>query len=283
MRNTFSRQSFPAAIGLLLLLVLMVAPAGCGGSAATALPGAATVATPAKGADPQPLLVSAAAGLKNAFTEIGRVFDQSNNAETTFNFNAAGALQKQIEGGAPADVFASADPKQMNNLLSADLADAASVRTFAGNEIVLIVPADSNLGITGFEDLAKAVVERVATGDPKITPLGGYAHEVLSRFGILDNVKPKLIYAQTVNQTVDYVARGEVDAGVVWASEAMARGDDVETVATADPSWHGEVAFVIGIVTASRSKSLGQSFIDFVLSPEGQSILRKHGFLLPQR
>ena len=103
----------------------------------------------------QDFTVSAASTLKAAFAEIGAAFDAANGCTTTFNFDASGTLQKQIEAGAPVDVFASAATKQVTALLDADLVDAASIKTFAGNEIALVVPTDSKLGFTGFQDLTK--------------------------------------------------------------------------------------------------------------------------------
>ena len=281
MQSPFARNSCFAVIGSMLLVVAVLGIVACGSSATTDPAGETTSGVSSASAEAEPLLVSAAAGLKDAFTEIGQVFDQRNNAETTFNLAASGVLQKQIEGGAPVDLFASADPERMSTLLAAGLVDASSAQTFARNEIVLIVPADSTLGITGFQDLAEAGVKRVATGDPEITPIGQATFAILSKLNLLEAVESKLIYAQTVNQAVDYVARGEVHAGIVWSSEAMPRGDKVKIVAKADPSWHEEGAFVIGIVTTSKHKTLGQAFIEFVLSPEGRSILEKHCFLAP--
>ena len=299
MRHGFGTSPMAASIILVLLfIVLATALAACGSQsnavATTAPPTSAaasseTTAPPTTQASvtttagkPQELLVSAAAGLKTAFTKIGELFDQQNNAKTTFNFAASGVLQKQIEGGAPGDVFASADPKQMNALVKESLADASSVQTFASNEIVLIVPADSTLGITSFEDLAKADVKKVATGNPDTTPLGVATLKILPALNIADSVKPKLIYSETVSQTLQYVSSGEVDAGIVWTSEALTGGDKVKVVATADPSWYGGKAqFVMGLVTASANKELGQAFIDFVLSPTGQAMLKSYGFLPP--
>jgi molybdate transport system substrate-binding protein len=299
MRHRFRRSPTVVIITLVLLLVVLATALGACGSelsaATTAAPPTSAVAssettappttevsTTTTAGEPQELLVSAAAGLKTAFTKIGELFDQKNNAKTTFNFAASGVLQKQIESGAPGDVFASADPKQMNALLKANLADASSVTTFASNEVVLIVPADSTLGITSFQDLAKADVKRVATGDPDTTPLGVATLKILPALNMEDSVKPKLIYSETVNQTLQYVSSGEVDAGIVWTSEALAGGDKVKVAATADPSWYGGKAeFVIGRVTASANKDLGQTFIDFVLSADGQTILKSYGFLPP--
>lgn len=121
----------------------------------------------------------------------------------------------------------------------------------------------------------------MATGQPEITTVGSATMDMLARLGLLEVVVPKLIYAQTVSQAVDYAARGEVDAALAWSSEAAARAGEVRQVATADPDWYEEVDFVIGIVNASKAQDLGSAFIDLVISPEGRTILERHGFLLP--
>ena len=173
------------AVGTLLVLVV-VSLAACGSQEATSTTAAA---------QPEEATVSAASSLKAAFTEIGKAFDAANNSETTFNFDASGTLQKQIEGGAPVDVFASAATKQMNALIDQSLVDKDSVRVFAGNGIVLVVPSNSKLAISGFEDLARADVRRITYGDPKIAPHGVAAEEILRALGIYDQVRPKVIYA----------------------------------------------------------------------------------------
>ncbi len=300
MQSKFFRRTLPVAVVFALLVILAFALAACGSatnssstvssavattvaSVTTAPPTTApptTTATPTTSAAVQPLLVSAAASLRNAFAEIGKVFDQANNAKTTFNFDASGTLQKQIEGGAPVDVFASAAPTQVNNLLKENLVDPASVKTFASNEIVLVVPAGSKLGITSFQDLTKANVKKIATGDPAVAPHGKAAIEILTKLNLLTAVKPKLIYAPNVSQTLDYVVRGEVDAGILFVTDAKAGGDKVKVVATSDPSWHSPIAYVMA-VAASKVKTLGQAFIDYVASPAGQAVLQKYGFLSP--
>ena len=176
---------------LAVLLVLLVLALSACGSPSSSSRNSASAGT--RGS----LLVSAAASLKGAFTEIGKLFDQQNHATTTFNVDAAGALQKQIEAGAPADVFVSAAPDQVNNLLKQGLVEAATVKTFASNEIVLVVPAGSKLGLTGFQDLAGARVTKIAMGNPDTTPLGKAAIEILTKLGLLDKVKAKLITPKT--------------------------------------------------------------------------------------
>jgi molybdate transport system substrate-binding protein len=303
MQSASIRRNLLAGIVCALLVLLAIALAACGsatGSGSTATSGATTTAAPVAtappttaaptsttaartttSAAPQPLLVSAASSLKGAFTEIGKAFDQGNNAKTTFNFDASGTLQKQIEGGAPVDVFASAAPKQVKALLDKNLVDSASVKTFASNEIVLVVPANSTLGITSFEDLAKATVKKVTYGDPKVAPHGVAAEEILNKIGLLDKVKPNVIYAANVSQALEYVSRGEVDAGLIFASEAKTGGDKIKVAATSDPGWHSPIAYVMATISASKVKTLAQAFVDFVAGADGQAILQTYGFLSP--
>jgi len=288
MHNRFMRRH-GAAVLLAALLVLLVAfAAACGEEEATTTTAAST-ATTAAGAttsaaptpEPQPLLVAAAASLKSAFTELGTAFDAANNSVTTFTFDASGSLQTQIEGGAPVDVFASAAWKQVNDLLEKGLVDEASTAVFASNEIVLAVPADSTLAIGSFEDLTKDEIQNMTTTDPKTSPLGQTSMEILTTLGLLDAVQPKVIYAKNASQALTYVKEGEVDAGMLFSTDAVAGGGDIRVVAVSDPSWHTEIAYVLATVSASETKTLAQMFIDFVLGPEGQAILNKHGFLSP--
>ena len=225
--------------------------------------------------------MATAASLKEAFTEIGAAFDQVHGTDTTFTFDASGVLQKQIEAGAPVDVFVSAAPTQVNALLEKSMVDETSIVTFASNEMVLAVPADSALDIAGFDDLAKDEVERVTTADPQTAPQGQMALEILETLDLRAAVEPKLVYAKNASQTLAYVRQGEVDAGIMFATDAASAADSVRVVQTSDPSWHGEIAYVMALVSASEAKTLGQQFVDFVGAPEGQAILQKYGFKLP--
>jgi molybdate transport system substrate-binding protein len=291
------RKSPFVAIALAALLILLVAGLVACGSSSTTTSAAASSATAAPtttitaatdttaastestAAGAQALVVSAASSLKAAFTEIGKAFDAANNSKTTFNFDASGTLEKQIEGGAPVDVFASAAKKQVTALTDKQLVDVATMKAFASNEIVLIVPADSTLNITSFQDLAKADVKKIAYGDPAVAPHGVAAEEILNKLGIFDQVKPKVVYAANVSQALTYVTGGEVDAGIVFATEAKTAGDKVNIVATSDPAWHSTISYPICVVSATKVKALAQAFVDYVAGPDGQAVLAKYGFL----
>jgi len=298
MRLWLPRRSLAVVVFALLLVLLVGALAACGSQTTTTSSAASSTTTGAASttsaapttttgaststsaaAGPQALTVSAASSLKAAFTEIGKAFDAANNAKTTFNFDASGTLQKQIEAGAPVDVFASAAMKQVNALVDENLADKDSVKVFASNEIVLVVPSNSTLNLTSFQDLTRSDVKKITYGDPKVAPHGVAAEEILNKLGIFDQVKPKVIYASNVSQALDYVSTGEVDAAIIFATEAQAGGDKVKTIAKADPAWYSKVAYPIAIVSASKVKTLGQAFIDYVMSPDGQAVLHKYGFL----
>ena len=229
MYTSSARHLFSAPLVALVLVAVLIGLSGCGS-------GTDQSQTGAQAGEPQELTVSAASSLKAAFTDIAAAFDEANNCRTSLNFDSSGSLQKQIEAGAPVDVFASASPKQVDNLLQRNLVDQASVATFARNEILLAVPADSGLAISSFEDLTKAEVKRIAYGDPASVPHGTYAEEMLTTLGILDQVKSKVVYTKNVSQTLTYIASGEVDAGIMFATDAVAGGDKVKVVATSEPS-----------------------------------------------
>lgn len=229
--------------------------------------------------DAQTLSVSAASSLKAVMTDLGDAFDTAYGVKTEFNFDASGTLQTQIEAGAPADVFASAAMKQVDALNSQGLLDAASIKIFASNEIVVVVPIDSALGIRSFEDLAGDEVERVTYGDPAVAPHGVAAEEVLTTLGLFDQIKPKVIYAANVTQTLDYVISGEVDAGIVFFTEAKIGRDKIKIAATSEPDWHGTITYPAAVVLSSNNKTLAQAFVDFLVSEDGQAILQRHDFL----
>ncbi len=224
------------------------------------------------------LTVSAAISLKDAFTEIGNAYKTKTGQTTDFNFGASGALQQQIENGAPVDVFASAGEQQMNALAKTNLIDMATRRDFARNELVLIVPQNSKLSVDSFADLMKPEARKIAVGNSKTVPAGQYAEESLQKMNLENAVQSKLIIAENVRQVLDYVVRGEVDAGIVYATDALTAKDAVRVVATADETSHAPILYPLAIVANSRQKQSAQGFADFVASAEGQNILRKYGF-----
>lgn len=260
------RRSFVAAAAILLLLILLT----------LILPGCRQ--GPSSSSSANELIVSAAVSLKDAFNEIAELNEKRTGTKIHFNYGASGALQKQIESGAPADVFASAGAKQMDDLAAKGFIVPDTRMDFARNALVLIVPSQST-GISSFSDLTNAAVKKVAVGSPKTVPAGQYTDQTFTRLKLLPQIQSKLIFAEDVRQVLDYVVRDEVEAGVVYSSDAMSAGGKVKVVARAADDSHDPILYPIAVVKESRQQDAARKFIDLVLSAEGQGILSKHGFL----
>ncbi len=227
----------------------------------------------------QELTISAAVSLKDAFTEIGREFSTNTNIRISYNFGGSGTLQQQIESGAPVDIFASAGEPQMDALAEKGLIDPALTKTFALNQIVMIVPAGSKIDVSDFQDLKKSDVKKIAVGNPKTVPVGQYAQQIFDSMELTDSVQPKLVFAENVRQVLEYVISGEVDAGIVYSTDAKIGDDKINTKATAPENSHKPIVYPIAIIKDSKNSPNAKAFIDFVFSQKGQEILRKHGFI----
>jgi molybdate transport system substrate-binding protein len=228
----------------------------------------------------QELLVSAAASLTNAFGEVGKQFEAANpGVKVIFNFGASGALLQQIDKGAPVDVFASADQKTMDRAKERSLILPETRQDFVSNGLVLIVPIDSKLGVKGVKDLADPRIARIALGNPETVPAGRYTQEALTNAGLWEKLKAKFIYAENVRQALDYVTRGEVDAGFVFATDAAVAKDKVQVSAVTEG--HTPIHYPVAVVAGTKKKELSQRFVDFLLGSQGRDILALYGFGKP--
>jgi len=226
------------------------------------------------------LIVSAAASLTNAFGELGKRFEVANpGMKVVFNFAASGPLLQQIDKGAPVDVFASADQKTMDQAKEKNLILSETRKDFVSNRLVLVVPKDSRLLVKGPQDLALKDVSTVCLGNPESVSAGRYTRELLSNEGLWDTLKHKFIYGDSVRQVLDYVVRGEVDAGFVFATDAAIAKDKVQIVPAAEKL--KPVPYPIAIVATTHAKGAAQRFIDYALSEDGQEILSQYGFERP--
>ena len=231
------------------------------------------------GATQSELLVSGAISLRESLRGIGALFEQRHpEVKVVFNFGASGVLQQQIERGAPVDVFVSAAPKQMDELQAKGLLLDDTRRTLTANQVVLIKPSGLRFGLGSFKDLMKPEVKRIAIGNPRTVPAGEYAREVLTSLKLWDALEPKLILTENVRQALVYVIRGEVEGGLVYATDAQSAGREVQVAAAAPEGSHRPVIYPIAVVTASKVPALARAFVDLALSDEGQEVLRAHGF-----
>ncbi len=254
----------PAAV---LLAVTVLWAAACGAGAVPA------------GTANRRITVSAAASLQDVFSQLGKEFENRHpGVEVDFNFGASGDLEQQIRSGAPVDVFASASTREMDDLEQQGLIiNETLIRPFS-NSVVLVVPAPAGAGIASFGDLAGGGVTRIAIGSPDTVPAGRYARDTLTYFKLWDGLQPKLVYGANVRQVLDYVARGEVDAGIVYATDAELRSGEVRTVATAPAASHAPVVYPMAAVKGARDEDLARQFLDYVASPDARPVFEKFGF-----
>lgn len=226
------------------------------------------------------LLVSAAASLTNAFKEAGKEFEAANpGVKVVFNFASSGALMQQIARGAPVDVFASADQKTMDQAQEKNLILADTRKDFVSNHLVLVVSKDSKLSVGSVKDLDDPKVARIAMGSPETVPAGRYAQEALTKAGLWETLKANYVFAENVRQALDYVARGEVDAGFVFSTDAVSARGKAQVAFVAEG--HQPIRYPVAVVADTKKRQLSRRFIDFLLGGGGQAVLSRYGFGKP--
>jgi molybdate transport system substrate-binding protein len=232
--------------------------------------------------DAQEMTISAAISTKEAVEALGKRFTQGRPGVTLrYNVGSSGELQKQIEAGAPVDVFVSAAQRQMDELEQKGLILSPSRRVFARNVLVAIKPSDSTIDIARPADLLAARVQRIVIGNPKTVPVGQYTEESLRALGLWDRVQSKLVFAENVRQALDYVARGEVDAGFVYATDAAVRRERVKEAFRPPEDTYRPVTYPVAVIKDSKLAALAQAFVDLLMGPDGRAVLGRLGFLPP--
>ncbi|MBW4614667.1 MAG: molybdate ABC transporter substrate-binding protein [Desmonostoc vinosum HA7617-LM4] len=225
------------------------------------------------------LLVSAAASLKDALEEIKPIYQQSKpNVNISYNFGASGALQQQIEQGAPADVFISAAKKQVDALEQKGLLVPGSRANLANNRLVLIVPKNV-VGIRSFYNLTDAKIKKIAIGEPRSVPAGQYGEQVLKKLGIFDKVKSKLVLANNVRQVLASVESGNADAGLVYITDAKI-SDKVKIVVAADDKFHSPIVYPMAVIKNSKNIPTAKEFLQFLSGSQAKAVLKKYGFIV---
>jgi len=223
------------------------------------------------------LTISAAISLQNTLQDIVRVYHAENpNVAVHFNLGASGTLQRQIEQGAPVDLFISASPAEMNALESKNLILPGSRKDLVTNSVVLIGPK-GGADIRHFQDLAEPAVKIIAIGNPQSVPAGKYAQEILVHFGLWDKLKPKFVFAADVRQVLAYVETGNADAGIVYETDALI-SSGVTVVATAPPGSHSPVIYPVAVIAGSRNVAAAKVLESFLLGPKSAAVFRKYGF-----
>lgn len=230
------------------------------------------------------ILVAAAASLTDAFGEIGRAFTRTSGGQVVvrFSFGASGALAQQIAQGAPVDVFASAGEKEITTLARSGRIEPATRAAFAGNRLALIASTRMFTEVDkppSWYDLTTSYVRRVALGNPDTVPAGRYARQLLERKGYWPAVRAKVIFAENVRQALTYVASGDVDAGIVFVTDAKSAGRRVRVLATSLPGRdHDPIVYPAAVVAGSENAASARRFVAFLRGATAQAILRRYGF-----
>jgi molybdate transport system substrate-binding protein len=224
--------------------------------------------------------VSAAVSLREVLTEIAGKYQSSTGDIIDLNFGASGALAAQIKQGAPVDLFISAGGKPVDDLVAGGVADRNSRQSIAGNRLVLIVTKDCKNPPAKFEDLAAERFKHIAIGEPKVVPAGEYAMQTLKALNLDIALRDRLVMGENVRQVLVYVMHGEADAGIVYATDAMAGGDAVKVVATAEASTHDPIEYPAVLLQTSH-RAAAENFLKYLASEPARKSLAAHGFELP--
>lgn len=228
------------------------------------------------------LTISAAASLTDALGEIQKIYaSKSGNIKLVFNFGASGALQQQIEQGAPADLFLSAATKNMKALVDKGLIDSGEQQNLLANELVAVVPYDSESNIASEQDLQKAELKIIAIGIPESVPAGNYAKEALTNAKLWDSLQAKMVQAKDVRQVLQYVETGNADLGFVYKTDALT-SSKVKIAFDVDASSYSPVNYPIGIVKATKHTEEAKAFYDFLQTDEALDVFKKYGFSIPK-
>ncbi|RUT33591.1 molybdate ABC transporter substrate-binding protein [Paenibacillus zeisoli] len=271
-------------VRLSIIMALMVALAGCGAvqnKAATSSmdrQGQRTGASTSKPAETVELIVSAAASMTSALKDIQKAYEPNHpGIKLNFNFGASGALQHQIEQGAPVDLFLSAAAKNMKALVDEQLVDASQQKKLLSNELVAVVSTDGKAKVTKAADLTRDDVRTVAIGIPESVPAGGYAKEALTSLKLWDSLQSKMVQGKDVRQVLQYVETGNADVGFVYQSDALS-SHKVKVAFTVDPTTYKRIEYPIGVVKATQHRKEAEDFYTYLQSKEALDVFVKYGF-----
>lgn len=257
---------------LAALMIITFTLTGCGGQDEEAAP-----APKGPTDEAVEINVSAAASLTDALTEIQKEYAKESNATLQFNFAASGALQKQIEEGAPCDLFISASKANMDALEQAGLIVSDSRKDMLGNTLTLVASAEKAAAVKGYEDLTSAEVTSISIGTPESVPAGKYAQQALQNLGIWDQTQGKVIYAKDVRQVLEYVDTGNVDCGLVYKSDTLAMETGVVVMDIPEDS-HDPIVYPAALIKDSAQSEAAAKFYEFLKTDYAKGVFEKYGF-----
>ena len=229
------------------------------------------------GCSGEELFIFGAMSLTDALTEVTQRFGAERNVKVYCNFAGSSTLQRQIEKGAPADVFISASPKQMDALQQLGFLYNGSRREILSNRLVLVAPVNRSVSLTDVGLIAGDSIGRIAIGEPNSVPAGIYGREALAQLGVWDAVQPKLIPTTDVRSTLAYVESGEVDVGIVYRTDASI-SKEVRITYQFPESSHTPIVYPAAVLRDTGNKVLAKAFLEYLQTPEVTAIFAKYGF-----
>lgn len=224
------------------------------------------------------IFVAAASDLSSAFEHLGRDFERETGIKATFSFGSTGTLAKQIENGAPMDLFASANLEFVEALERQGLIVSDTKALYGRGRLTVWRRADSNLVVERIEDLAQPEVARIAIAQPEHAPYGKAAREALESAGIWKAVEPKLVYGENVRQAMQYAETGNADVAIIALSLSVPSSGRWTLI---PDSLHRPLDQALAVIKGGRSESEARRFAEFVNSASGRATMRKYGFVLP--
>lgn len=225
------------------------------------------------------ILVSAAASLTDALTEIGKAYESNGKARVRFNFGSSSELARQIDEGAPADIYFSADLEKMDALERKGRIDPATRKNLLSNRLVLVVPQDSKLNLRAPKDLLRPEVKRIALAQPETVPVGIYVKTYLESEGLWEKVASKIIPVSDVRATLTSVESGNVDAGFVYKTDA-AISKKTKAVYEVPLEKGPQIIYPVAVIKESKNKEAAGDFIKFTSSQAGKTVFRKYDFVV---
>lgn len=223
------------------------------------------------------LIVSVAASVYDAMNDIKADYKQKTGVTIHLNVGSSGSLRRQIEQGAPADLFVSASVPHMEQLVKRETIRQESVIPLLTNTLVLITPSSLNITIDDFSDLTGDGVTRIAVAFPVSVPAGRYAQETLEQLDLWESLYDKFVFAKDVRQVLSYVESGNVDAGFVYKSDAE-QSSKVRVATEVRSSWHDPIVYPAGIVASSDHRQEAEDFLHYLQTAEAEAIFRQYGF-----
>jgi molybdate transport system substrate-binding protein len=223
--------------------------------------------------------VFAAASLTDSLKEISAAYSKQSADRIVFNFAASSTLARQIEEGAPADIFFSADEAKMQQLEKQGLIDTATRRSRLSNTLVIVVPRENEVALASPSDLLQPAVRRIAVGDPRAVPVGVYARQYLLKRGLWEALQPKIVSTENVRAALSAVEAGDAQAGIVYKTDALI-SKKVKVAFVVPPAESPRISYPVAVVKGAKAAAAGHKFLNYLESAQAGEIFQHYGFIL---